>query len=514
MPVGPYETFADCVSAQRKKGKDGESAKKICGAMERDSAEAKIDVRSAFSSWESCMSTISQKYDEETAKKICGSLRGEGQAKIVGQQATTTTAAANDTKDHFYVRAFLIDPSLNINKWAVTEESIPRHINTFIGKPLVLTDNYDHPGAELESLNHWLEYQKSFKVGEIIDIVPRKNPDTGSTAYHAVIEITNDDVKADIRNNSLPLYVSPAIAQPVDAHMASMEGDLISEWTGIHLAIVDQPAFGIKRAVISDTCAGNKEGCLLQLRKAHVNTYGLSKCGFCIKGALKEYHQRIASRAGQLSTSHSQNWSAYTKKSMSELERVDSTDTVNSNNNSKPIEKIEKPFSPPTNKQPINPPPSNTPSNIRDLLNENQKLLHELELRELKIQELSEAHATVQERIAALELRDRRKDIERIITPDIIKDDKARLEKIKSLVGGNIPISEIEELYKDMKIIIKKANVTGNKGARVPYGVTSNLSGVTSNLSATNINTSSNLVDEETGLTSLQKQLAVLRGGI
>ena len=392
MPIGPYATFGECVGAQKRKGKSDESARNICGAMERDAAKVASLER----------------------------LPNRG--------------------NHFLVRAFLIDPSLNINKWAVTEESIDRNINSFIGKPLVLTENYDHPGGDIESLSHWLAYQETFRVGTITEIVTRKNPDTGSTAYHAIIEITDEDVKADIRNNNMPLYVSPAIAEPIDSHMADAEGQQISHWQGIHLAIVDQPAFGIKKAVISDVCEGNKNGCLLQLRKAHVNLHGLDNCGFCRKGALQKYHLRVAS---QLSTSHSRNSSALAQNSMSQLEPMDST-APSTMDGTKPIEKVEEPFSPPQNKQPVNPPQGNTPTNIRDLLNENQKLLHELELRDLKIQELTEAHTTVQDRIAALELRYRRKDIERIITHDVIRDDKQRLEKIKNFVSSSITINEIE----------------------------------------------------------------------
>ena len=38
MPLGPYETFGECVGAQKRKGHTDEEARKICGAMERDLA--------------------------------------------------------------------------------------------------------------------------------------------------------------------------------------------------------------------------------------------------------------------------------------------------------------------------------------------------------------------------------------------------------------------------------------------------------------------------------------------
>lgn len=39
MPVGPYKTFAACVADQVSKGHSEESARKICGAIEKKSKE-------------------------------------------------------------------------------------------------------------------------------------------------------------------------------------------------------------------------------------------------------------------------------------------------------------------------------------------------------------------------------------------------------------------------------------------------------------------------------------------
>ena len=35
MPIGPYENFAACVAAQKRKGHSDEAAKKICGEIEK-----------------------------------------------------------------------------------------------------------------------------------------------------------------------------------------------------------------------------------------------------------------------------------------------------------------------------------------------------------------------------------------------------------------------------------------------------------------------------------------------
>lgn len=40
MPTGPYETFGRCVSAQKKKGHDENSARKICGKIEKNTKES------------------------------------------------------------------------------------------------------------------------------------------------------------------------------------------------------------------------------------------------------------------------------------------------------------------------------------------------------------------------------------------------------------------------------------------------------------------------------------------
>jgi hypothetical protein len=46
MPVGPYKTFDSCVAAQKRKGKSNESARKICGEIEKRSNQSKKSKRS------------------------------------------------------------------------------------------------------------------------------------------------------------------------------------------------------------------------------------------------------------------------------------------------------------------------------------------------------------------------------------------------------------------------------------------------------------------------------------
>lgn len=41
MPVGPYKTFGACITAQINKGHDRDSARRICGKIEKNTRQAK-----------------------------------------------------------------------------------------------------------------------------------------------------------------------------------------------------------------------------------------------------------------------------------------------------------------------------------------------------------------------------------------------------------------------------------------------------------------------------------------
>lgn len=502
MPLGPYADFAECVTAQQNKGKSADAAKRICGAMEQQQ----------------------QQQQAAATGKVAGFL--------------------DPSKSKLYVKAFLLDSSLNLNKWRVTKDSVDKNINSFIGKPLVLTENFDHPtpnDGEPESLNHWLSYQESFRVGTIIDIVTKPNPAFDSTIYYAIIEIQDDNLKQSLKDNTVPIYVSPGIAELVpvssvaNAKARLIDGEFVDEvsnWTGVHLAVVSEPAFGIKKAVISDQCGGDKESCLLQLRKAHVEKFGIGKCGFCTKKALQKYAilrrlaqktpNKAAANSNQiLDTSHKvsqvNNQTGNYRNKMSQLENTGS-DPVSPNTvttipqqqqqqqNETVVERVEQRGGErPETRAPINvpatPPP---PSTFADLMSAYQKLSDENKLLKIKNEELYSVKDTLSERVAALETQSRREAIERIITADVIKDPKQRLERIKYFVSSTIPLDQIEELYKDMKVTLRKASVN-NFGVshipRVPY------------ISAKEYNKDYQVDEEEQGeMSQLEKELAILEG--
>lgn len=301
-PVGPYATFGECVGAQKKKGNDDLSSRKICGEMEKQQVKRRGDVL---------------KYQ--------------------------------DNQGHLFIKAFLLSGNVNINRWGVTEQSLDQYINTFIGKPLVLTEDHNHPlppeseriGSSDEYdddenpnnvvkvddiVDHWLEYQEPFRVGNIIDIVKK-----GST-YYSIIEVTDENTKIAFKNNDLPLFVSPAIAQLDPFEDSAM----ISKWTGIHLAIVSNPAYTIKKALISGQCHDSQDRCLLQLRNASVaENRRLKKldCGFCRQQALRKYANKVKREVGKLHWAR--NYDDFLNSSVVTLEPQIKTltTTENSNNN-------------------------------------------------------------------------------------------------------------------------------------------------------------------------------------
>ena len=266
MPVGQYKTFGECVGAQKRDGKDDLSARRICGQIE---------------------------------KKTQQGLQREAASNIKYE----------DDSGHLFIKAFLLSSDVNINQWGVSPSSLNQRVNTFIGKPLVLTDNFKHPmppdmdrvGATeydndddpynaikvYDIVDHWLEYQEAYRVGSIIDITEKKG------TYYAIIEITDPAAKEAFKNNDLPLFVSPAIAQ-LDP---SEDPSYITNWTGVHLAIVSDPAYTIRKAIISGQCHGDSERCVLQLRQAAVEYKDVPRlgCGFCRWDALARYAEIVKS---------------------------------------------------------------------------------------------------------------------------------------------------------------------------------------------------------------------------
>lgn len=171
-----------------------------------------------------------------------------------------------------YIRAFLIDATTNTNAWKVNSASLARNIETFIGMPLVLTSTYDHPSWVSGGIAANVVNQMRYAIGHIVKIFKDGNK------IDAGIKITDPLAKEAIKNGDIPFYTSPRIV-----HDPEDNSDNVTDWMGIHLAVVDKPAYGVDKATFKGACYGSASECLIALKSAKKE-----ECGFCVKQALEK----------------------------------------------------------------------------------------------------------------------------------------------------------------------------------------------------------------------------------
>jgi len=165
-----------------------------------------------------------------------------------------------------YAKYWLLNAKqTNGNGWGVSQQSIAKNIRKFVGRPLVVTakswvpdseygDQFEHPYLPTNDINKVLNHQEKFRIGSIVDII-EKNGD-----YFANIEINQR-----FANMILPPFCSPAIFQN---NPAEPEGQ-ISDWEALHLAaLMEDPAYGSRIALLRGTCIGTKDQCSVQFKSA------------------------------------------------------------------------------------------------------------------------------------------------------------------------------------------------------------------------------------------------------
>tara|TARA_R110002020_G_scaffold64430_5_gene170997 strand:+ start:9914 stop:11374 length:1461 start_codon:yes stop_codon:yes gene_type:complete len=174
-----------------------------------------------------------------------------------------------ENQDKYFIKFFLLDATLNLNSWGVTQQSLEKNLQSFVGKPFVLTPDFNHPDAiDGDDL---LIQQEKYRVGDII-MVGIENR-TGKA--YGVAEITDEKAK-DILKNGEVNFVSPSIvfnnSDEVDIHGNA----IIEDFEGAHVAAVAEPAYTVSKAQIKGKCAGDKDTCLNNLNKVEAS---VSSCG-------------------------------------------------------------------------------------------------------------------------------------------------------------------------------------------------------------------------------------------
>jgi hypothetical protein len=411
MPVGPYSTFGECVAAiMRKQDVDREAASAICGKMEKQSAKVEV---------------------------------------------LPTTP-----DDKLYIKTFLIDASISGNAWGVSQQSIVDNIQSFIGKPLVLFKDakgeLDHPPSEAVTIPEWTADQEPYRIGTIVDVVRKEQYQQGphDDAYFAIIEVTDVNAKEILQGGNQTLYVSPGIADLHSNLIASQNGTVVGEesssWIGMHLALVREPAYGIRKAQITAKCGGDEQTCITRLRKARL---AKQNCGFCVKTALLDSTPPITPhKLDALNTSQVK--SALNHKSL----RLSEEDNTKKEETTK-TEKVT------TEEKTVE----------NDLEKENARLKQQVATLETKLSEIGELKQTLAARVAALETESKEAKIEKVLEAKI-HDDKLRREKIRLYIGKGLTADDVADIYKDVPLpTLKKARLVEPAEGRATLGSTADI---------------------------------------
>jgi len=216
---------------------------------------------------------------ERCVKDLIGQGKSKDSAYAICTDAMKKSEVIIDKEqDKLFLKSFLMDASLNKNLWGVNPDTLDENIKTYIGKPLVITEKLDHPEMDGEpNFDHQLIYQDKFRIGTILDVTNKDG------IYSAVIEVTDPHAQEAFKLGNLPTYVSPSLFH--DGVLTEADDDT-KTWRGLHLAVVDEPAFGAIKAKITGQCTGKSDVCLAQLKRA--------KCDFCIKRTIQNYKDKVA----------------------------------------------------------------------------------------------------------------------------------------------------------------------------------------------------------------------------
>jgi hypothetical protein len=209
MPIlGLYPDFASCVADQMQKGHDEESARRICGYLEKKS-------------------------------------KGASQVAFVYQ----ATFEPYEMQGKRFAKIRVIDLSPNENKWQVTASARARALKTLLDSPLVgpppLGEYGNVYGGPPGSPHHgyWTP------VGQFVDF-------ESNHATYGIAEITKDYAWEKIKSQEWSA-VSPSILASVE----HQEGDLavVDDFVFNHVLFVDQPAY--PEAGVKQLCEGDLGSC-------------------------------------------------------------------------------------------------------------------------------------------------------------------------------------------------------------------------------------------------------------
>ena len=165
----------------------------------------------------------------------------------------------------FFVKFFLLDASLNLNQWGVTNEALQKDLHTFIGKPFIWKPEFNHPDAT--SGEHLLEVQEQFRVGDITSV----GIDEKTGKAWGIAEIFNPMAIKSIKDGEVN-FVSPSIVfNRADTVRLMDNSQVINHFEAAHVAAVADPAYGMQKAQIKGKCSGDSETCETNLARVEAS---------------------------------------------------------------------------------------------------------------------------------------------------------------------------------------------------------------------------------------------------
>jgi hypothetical protein len=345
---------------------------------------------------------MSKGKDSESAKKICGQM----EQNMHGASATELF----EDNNKLYIKAFLLDSSVNLNDWGVDLTTLDANINTYIGKPLVLQDNFEHPNSGDSNYDHNLQYQEKFRIGNIIDIVKK------DSIYSAIIEVTDQTAKEAFKAGNLPLYVSPQLFHDG----VGTEPDTAAKtWRGTHLAVVKEPAYGIMRARVEGQCSGSPITCLAQLKRASIDK---TKCN-CVKQAIANYKN----------------------VSLSSLDNLQANKNKLTDSNPNTIPQISN-------------------EEIEKVRSENAELKAKVAALEGTNNKLTEENKTVSASLDSLKGEYRKDKVASLLSNVFYKTDEERAQNVDTFTKSGMTYEEIERVTSPLK----KASVEKSQESKLP----------------------------------------------
>lgn len=188
-------------------------------------------------------------------------------------------------KEGTFLKKFLIGEEFNMNRWRVTWDAIKQDLDSFLGKPLVLTPDRDHPSVK---------NQENFRVGDIIDVGLDELKRTAWQVSHITDEKTIELIRDEKIKFGSPtvLPYSKATVEKVHLGDGKIETTL-HRFKGAQDAIVGDPAYGKEVDFIPAICDGTGEGCALKLMEvsAAVNSDNIDQITIVpfVKQSLKKH---------------------------------------------------------------------------------------------------------------------------------------------------------------------------------------------------------------------------------